>query len=58
MQISTTLPDAYAAAIAGKQKEQAVREGQNAVRLIDAANVQGGGGGRPLPPDATVSVRA
>jgi hypothetical protein len=50
---------AYQAAMARRAKDQQLAEGAAAVRLIDstAATGPGGGGARPLPPDATISIR-
>jgi len=55
-------PDAgivYEAAIARRTQDQQKIQGAAALRLIEAAAEAGGGAGqaRPLPPDATISIR-
>ena len=51
---------AYEATIASRANDQQRLEGAAALRLIDAAAglAAEGGGRRPLPPDATISIRA
>jgi hypothetical protein len=50
--MSPVSPDAPVAVLV-KAKEQMQQEGRNAVRLIEAAQVQPA----PLPPNATFSIR-
>lgn len=44
----------YAAAMAKRSQDQNKVEGQSALRLIEASAAQPA----PLPPDATISIRA
>ena len=50
---------AYEAAMARRAKDQQNIEGAAALRLIDSAGATGpsAGNARPLPPDATISIR-
>jgi hypothetical protein len=51
---SSNVGDLYAVAMAKRSQDQTRIDGESAVRLIETAAQQPA----PLPPDATVSVRA